>query len=142
MTAHHRRLLVATVTLGTAPFDVSCQLTNWTITNGTPAGDLTYTYCADGAFYEDTDPAYTLGLKGLADWTVTGVSRWLIAHDMQTVAFAVTNHPADDNEAVMWVGTCKIMAPTAGGDVRTEELFEVTFPIVGLPTVTFPADSA
>lgn len=139
MTAHHNRLKVASIKF--ANTDYACQVTSWVIENNTDDGDKVFTYCADGEFRDEADDDYSLSLKWVSDWTESGLNRYMVANDGTTVAFTIENHTDIDGETAQWAGTVKIKAPNAGGDVRTLETSEVTLPIIGKPTVTYPVES-
>jgi len=132
VTARSRKLKIITFTLAGVSFQ--CQLQSWKMNNNTNDGDRFYTFCADGEFVEDAEPDYTLELKFLADWTLSGVSDYLWSNDLQVVAFILDHLPDIAGEHVRWSGNAKIKAPTVGGDVRTTELTEATLKCIGKPT--------
>jgi len=131
VTAHSRKLKIITFTLAGVPFQ--CQLQTWKLNNNTNDGDRFYTYCVDGEFVEDAEPDYSLDLKFLADWTLSGVSDYLWTNDLQTVAFVLDHLPDIVGEHVRWSGNAKIKCPSVGGDVRTTEITETTLKCIGKP---------
>jgi hypothetical protein len=58
-------------------------------------------------------------------------SDYLWSHRGETVTFQITHHPDIPAEAKVFSGQLLIKGPSVGGDVRTTEQSEVTFPIVG-----------
>jgi hypothetical protein len=131
VTAHNRKLKIITFTLNGIGFQ--CQLQSWRLNNNTPEGDRFYTFCADGEFIEDGEPDYDFDLKFISDWTLGGVSDYLIANDLQVVAYVLDHLPDIAGEHVRFSGNAKIQAPTVGGDVRTTELTEAKLKCIGKP---------
>lgn len=129
-----RRLKQIQFQLGANSFE--CQVSSWQIQNNTDDGDKLYTYCPDGEYISETDADYALNLQFFADWKVNGISDFLVANDGLDVAFTLDHHPDIVGEHVQWTGTCRVKAPTVGGNVRTNETGEVTLKIVGKPTFT------
>ena len=139
MPAQVRRLKYITFALGTDP-DVTqfeCQLSNWSITNNTPDAAKLFVYCDEdnGEVFEETDPSYALDLTFFADWRENGISDYLWAHDGEDVDFTLVHNAGIEGEEVTWTGTCRIKAPTVGGEARTNEQTTVTLQIIGKPTM-------
>lgn len=131
MTAHNRRLKVITFELDSTQFQA--QITSWQVINNTEDGEKVYTFALDGEFREEADDDYALELKFVSDWTEDGISTYLTEHDKEDVGFVLDHHPNIPGEHVRWTGTVRIKAPTAGGDVRTTEMTEVTLQVIGKP---------
>ncbi len=140
-TPHHRRLKTITLSIDTTQYE--CQVQSWQIVNNTDDGDKHYTFCPDGEFREDADDDYALELTFFSDWRKpTGISHFLWTNDKQEVAFELHHHPDIPAEHVMWTGTVRIKAPNIGGEARTEEMTEVTLPIVGRPSYDASGDES
>lgn len=134
MTAHNRKLKAITFELDGDEYQA--QVTSWKVNNNTEDGGKVFTFALDGEFREDTDDDYSLDLTFVADWREVGISRYLVEHDKETVAFSLSHHPTITEENVVWSGNLVVKAPSVGGDVRTTEMTEVTLLIVGKPTFT------
>lgn len=114
------------------------QVTTARVVNNTEDGEVLYTYAPDGEVREEADPNYALELTYFANWTVTGIS-WLLSQlDGQTVDFSFTDYPDDPAWTVTREGQVKIKEPSLGGQVRTNDIQELTLPIIGKPTLTRP----
>lgn len=131
-----RRLKIITFSLGATEF--SAQITSWSLDPGIKTGDRVYTFNAEGeghnSFIEETDGEPTLDVKFLSDWTVGGLSDFLWTNNMSDADFILDHHPDITGEHVRWSGSLQIQAPPSGGDARTTESQEITFPIIGTPT--------
>lgn len=139
MTATHNKLKTIQFSLdpsadGTGAINFECQVSQWEMQNNTDDPTQRYTFCPDGEFYEDADPAYALALTFFSDWRSTGISDFLWMHDGETVAFTLDHHPDIVEQHVQWTGTCRIKAPNAGGEARATETTEVTLAVLGKPT--------
>lgn len=137
MTIHNRKLKRITFTLGGNSY--ACQVQSWQMLNNTEDGEKFYSFCdgdEDGEFREDAEPDYAIELVLWADWQLNGVSDYLTTNDQQTVAFVLDHHPDVAGEHVRWSGSCKLKAPSVGGEARTTEKTEITLPCIGKPTYT------
>lgn len=134
MSAHNRKLKFVTFELDGTEYQV--QLSNWTLENNSEDGEKFFVYAADGEFVEDSDPDYTLNMTFYSDWRSDGISDYLWQNDGATVAFTLDHHPDIALEHVQFSGDVKIKAPTVGGEVRTTEVTEVAFQVVGAVTYT------
>lgn len=137
MPTNSRKLKEITFTL--AGNDFKCQLELWRFKNGTQPGERFFTYCGpgpEGEFREDAEPDWELELAFHTDWRLNGISDFLMANDQQQAAYVLVNRPSTAGEAVQFSGTCKIMAPSVGGQARTTEKYDVALPINGKPTYT------
>lgn len=140
MPVHHRRLKLLELEIGGTSYE--CQVSQWEVQNNTDDGERHFTFCPDGEFREDADDDYALSLTFFSDWrSPTGLNHFLTVNDKQVVNFTLDHHPDIPAEHVRWTGSVKIKAPNAGGEVRTEETTEVTFPIIGKPVYTRPEES-
>ncbi len=135
MTIHKRKMSVIEFSLGTDPSDIAfeCQIQTWSLNNNTEDGDKIYSLCPEGEDTEDVDPDYTLDLTAYSDWRSDGFSDYLWAHDGETVAFSIHNHPDIPAEHVFWDGTLKIKAPNVGAEARETEMTEISLVCVGKP---------
>jgi hypothetical protein len=134
MPFHNRKLKVITFTAGGIAFQTQVQ--TWNLANNTEDGEKIYSFAGPGPIGEDreeTDPDYALEATFYADWRSDGVSDWATAHDGETVAFVLEHHPDIPEEHVTWSGDLIVKAPNVGGDARTTEMSEVTWPIIGKP---------
>jgi hypothetical protein len=132
VTTQNRKLKLITFTLGGNSFE--CQVKQWNIANNSDDGEKLYAFCPDGEFREEAEPDYALELTFFSDWRSNGVSDYITVNDQQTVAFVLDHHPDIPAEHVRWSGTCKLKAPSVGGEARTTEMTETTAPIIGKPT--------
>lgn len=140
MTVHHRRLKVIELEINGENYE--CQVQNWEIQNNTPEGDRHYTFCPTGEFREDADDDYALQLNFFSDWrSPLGLNHFLTVNDKQLVSFTLDHHPDIPAEHVRWTGQIKVRAPNVGGEVRTEEMTDMTFPIEGKPVYSRPSES-
>lgn len=133
MPVTHRKLKLIEFNLGTPPIQFECQVSAWNIANNTDDPEKLYTFCPDGEFYEDVDPAYALELTFFSSWVEDGISDWLQMHDGEEADFVLNHHPDIPAENVTWTGTCLIKAPNVGGEVRANETQEATLPCIGKP---------
>lgn len=136
MSTHSRKIKIVQFTLEGNSFE--CQIKNWKIVNGTGDGERFYAQCADGEFFEDAEPEYSLELEFFSDWRLNGISDYLVTNDQETVAFQLDHHPDVAAEHVRWTGDAKVKAPDVGGEGRTTEMTTVTLPIIGKPVYTRP----
>jgi hypothetical protein len=137
MPVHHRRLKLIELEIGETSYE--CQVQNWEIQNNTEDGERHFTFCPDGEFREDADDDYALMLNFFSDWRAPdGLSHFLTENDKELVTFTLNHHPDIEEEHVQWTGQIRVKAPNVGGEVRTEEMTEVTFPIVGKPAYSRP----
>lgn len=138
MPAHNRRLKAITLTVAT--ISIECQVTEWKLNPpDNVLGDRVWTFCPGGEFYEESDlDEYTLDLTWATDWRAAGLNRYLWANQGAEAAFVLTNHPTTTGEAVRWTGTLYVVAPAVGGSARETEMSEQTFPVKGVPVLTYP----
>lgn len=140
MTVHHRRLKLIELEINGESYE--CQVQTWEIENNTDDGERHFTFCTDGEFREDADDDYALALTFFSDWrSPNGLTHFMTVNDKQWVNFQLDHHPDIAAEHVRWTGEVRLRAPNAGGEVRTEEMTEVTLPIRGKPTYTRPSES-
>lgn len=133
MPVHHRRLKLIELEINGNTYE--CQVQSWEIQNNTDDGERHFTFCPDGEFREDADDDYALQLNFFSDWRKpTGLAHFLTVNDKQWVNFRLDHHPDIPEEHVAWTGRVRCRAPNVGGEVRTEEMTEVTLPIEGKPT--------
>jgi hypothetical protein len=128
---HNRKLKVINLTIGGNTYE--CQISNWELQNNTEDGEKIYSFCPDGEAIEETDPDWALSLTLYSDWTVNGISDYLMANDGVDAAFSIVHHPGTIGEQVQWTGTLRIKAPNIGGEIKTTETQTVVLPIIGKP---------
>ena len=136
MTAHNRKLKTLTLTIDGA--DYQAQVTSWKLTNGTDDPEVTYVFSPGDEFADEADPAWTLDLTFVSDWTLNGISTFLTEHAGEQVPFSIDHHPDIPTDHVRWEGQLKLKAPDVGGDVRTTETTEITLVVVGEPEFSRP----
>lgn len=106
----------------------NCQFTTARLNDTTEAGDTIFTLCPDGETVEETDETYELNLVGLADWSDNGFSQWAWENRNTIVDFTLTTHPDKAAQTRVWTGQTKVIGTGAGGEARTNETFDVTWP--------------
>jgi hypothetical protein len=131
MSAHNRKLKIIEFRLGGLSYEI--QLSSWKVVNNTDDGDKMWVFATGGEFIEEADPDYALELKFFSDWRSNGISDFLTTNDETDAAFQLDHLPDIVGEHVRWTGSVHIKAPTAGGDVRTTEVTEVTLQCIGKP---------
>lgn len=143
MTINHRKFKTAIITLGGVT-DYSCQVLSSTPTNNTGDGDKVLTFCAagNGEFVEPADDDWQVTLRFLQDWTPTGISRYIAAHDGAEVALTINFDNAVTNWDRTWTGTVTIKRPGDGGDAGARQEAEVTWSYLGVPVLTYADEEA
>jgi hypothetical protein len=136
---HQRRLKIISFTLNGVEY--STQITSWKCSAGIKTGNRVYTYSSSGeghnTFIEQTDGDPTLMIAFLDDWTLSGVSDFIWANNLNTVNFTIDHHPDIVGEHVQLSGAVQIQAHDVGGVSRITEVGTVTWPIIGpIPTYT------
>lgn len=106
----------------------NCQFRTATLTDTTEAGDVQHTLCPDSGYTEDQEETWELNLVGLSDWSDNGFSQWAWEHRGQTVDFEFVTHPDKPLQTRTWSGKTKVLAPAAGGESRTTDTFDLTWP--------------
>lgn len=138
MTApHQRRLKIMTLIIDGSAYDG--QVNSFTLDPNAKAGNQQYTYSSAGegqnSFYEETDDQWSLKLKFFSDWRDGEISDILSdpANNKKVVDFQIDHHPDIVGEHIRWTGQMMILMPAIGGDTRTTESQDVTFPVIGEP---------
>lgn len=106
----------------------NCQFTTARLNDTTEAGETIYTLCPDGEAAEEVNDSFELNLVGLSDWTDTGFNQWVWEHRGQTVDFELVTHPDKPTHTRTWTGQTKVLGTGAGGEARTNDTFDVTWP--------------
>jgi hypothetical protein len=130
-----------TLTLGAAPLDISCQLTNAQInpTENVTTEDAVHVLCGDVLPSSDVvDYSFTLGGTVLQDLSLSGVVDYSWANMGEEVPFVFT---PDNDQAATWTGTVRIIPLQVGGDVPTRPTSDFEWVIVGTPVPDFVAVS-
>ena len=128
-----------TLTLGAAPLDISCQLTNAQInpTENVTTEDAVHVLCGDVLPSSDTvDYSFTLGGTVLQDLSLSGVVDYTWTNMGEEVPFVFT---PDNDQAATWTGTVRIIPLQVGGDVPTRPTSDFEWVIVGTPVPDFVA---
>jgi hypothetical protein len=119
-----------TLTLGTVPVDVSCQISGGTI-KATPDPKTLTTMCGKSTVPGVT--AFTFDVTGAQDWAADGISTYLMDNDGTLVDFVYTPSSAIAPSAS---GKCWIAPGDFGGVVGEIAVFSVTLGVEGKPTIT------
>lgn len=136
MTAHNRKLKKLTLDIDGVQYQK--QITTWKLVNGTDDPEVTYTFEPGEEFADEADPAWTLEVTFVADWSATGISTFLTEHSGEEVPFQLDHHPDIPTDHVRWTGVLKLKAPDVGGEVRATETTEITMTVVGEPVFSRP----
>src|SRR5689334_13717900 len=131
MALHNRKLKVINLTIGGNSYE--CQISNWELQNNTEDGTKIYSFCPTGEAIEETDPDWALSLTLWSDWTVNGISDYLMANDGEDAAFEIVHHPGTVGEEVQWTGNLRIKAPNVGGEIKTTETQTIVLQCIGKP---------
>jgi hypothetical protein len=136
-----KRFAPATVTIAGSATNWAGQLLAIQPTNNTDAGDLFWTFGADNGTdnvgREETDPDWSITLRGKADWAASGISRFLAANDRTNKVLTVVFDVGVTGWERTWTGTVYLVMPGDGGDARSAQEFEVTWAYHGKPTLTY-----
>lgn len=128
--------LKGTLTIGTTPLDVSCQLTSCSVnpTENVDTEDAIHVLCGDTLPSVDTvDYTYTLSGTFLQDLASGGVVDFTWTHKGQEVAFVFV---PDDTGADKVNGTVRVIPLTIGGEVPSRPTSDFEWTIIGTPTWT------
>jgi len=120
-------------TIGTAPLDVSCQVTSLAVTptENVTTEDAVHVLCGDTLPASDTvDYSFTVGGTVLQDLAAAGVVDYTWTHMGEEVPFSFIPNTAADREVS---GTCRIVPLTIGGDVSTRPTSDFTWAVIGTP---------
>ena len=128
--------LRGTLTLGTAPLDVSCQVTACSVnpTENVDTEDAIHVLCGDVLPASDTvDYSYTLSGTVLQDLSAGGVVDFTWTNAGEEVPFEFV---PDDTGADMVTGTTRVIPLTIGGDVPSRPTSDFEWAIIGTPAWT------
>jgi hypothetical protein len=128
-----------TLTVGVAPLDVSCQLTNVQInpTENVTTEDAVHVLCGDVLPSSDTvDYAFTLSGTALQDLSLGGFVDYSWTNMGQEVPFTFT--PDNDQDAT-WTGVMRVIPLQVGGDVPTRPTSDFEWVCIGTPVPSFAA---
>jgi hypothetical protein len=140
-TPNHDKIRVLTLDLGGTNFEVQCRKAQ--IVNNTGDPEIFYTLGDDGdgdsiSFSEAADPAYALDLGFYSDWRSAGITDWLWDHDGEVVTFQLDLYPTIPTKHVIFSGSVQVKAPSAGGEVRAQDVTDVTLACQGKPDKARP----
>ncbi len=125
-----------TLTLGDAPLDISCQLTNAQVnpTENVDTEDAVPVLCGDTLpSTSSADYSFTLSGTVLQDLNTAGVVDYTWQNMGQTVSFIFTpNNPLDATVT----GNVRIVPLMIGGDVPTRPTSDFEWVIDGIPVFT------
>lgn len=128
--------LKGTLTLGTTPLDVSCQLTSCSVnpTENVDTEDAIHVLCGDVLPASDTvDYTFTISGTLLQDLAAGGVVDYTWTNAGDEVPFEFV---PDDTGADMVTGTCRLIPLTIGGDVPSRPTSDFEWVIIGAPVFT------
>jgi len=128
--------LKGSLTLGTTPLDVSCQVTSVSVnpTENVDTEDAIHVLCGEVLPASDTvDYSYTLSGTVLQDLSTGGVVDYTWDNAGQEVPFEFV---PDDTAADMVTGTCRLIPLTIGGDVPSRPTSDFEWAIIGTPVFT------
>jgi hypothetical protein len=128
--------LNGSLTLGTTPLDVSCQVTACSVnpTENVTTDDAIHVLCGDVLPSSDTvDYTYTLSGTMLQDLSTGGVVDYTWDNAGQEVPF---NFTPDDTGADLVTGTVRVIPLVIGGDVPSRPTSDFEWVIIGTPTFT------
>lgn len=136
MSVHIKKLKLITFRIGdeTSGTQFECQVQSWSLDPGIEDGDLLYSYCPDGVEVDEVDPTPSLELTFYSDWRSEGISAFLWENNGMVADFLLEHHPDDPESFVTWSGKVKVKPGPVGGEVRENEMTEVTLQCVGMPT--------
>lgn len=135
------KLNKGTLTLGDAPLDVSCQVTNVQVnpTENVDTEDAVHVLCGDVLPSSDTvDYSFTVSGTVLQDLSAGGVIDYTWQNAGDEVAFTLT---PDSTAAATVVGVCRLIPLVIGGDVPTRPTSDFEWVCIGTPAFT-PAAAA
>jgi len=128
--------LKGSLTLGTTPLDVSCQVTSVSVnpTENVDTEDAIHVLCGEVLPASDTvDYSYTLSGTVLQDLSTGGGVGYTWDNAGQEVPFEFV---PDDTAADMVTGTCRLIPLTIGGDVPSRPTSDFEWAIIGTPVFT------
>jgi hypothetical protein len=128
--------LKGSLTLGTVPLDVSCQVTSVSVnpTENVDTEDALHVLCGDVLPASDTvSYAYTLSGTLLQDLSTGGVVDYTWDNAGVEVPFEFT---PDDTGADTVAGVCRLIPLTIGGEVTARPTSDFEWAIIGTPTFT------
>ena len=122
-----------TFTIGTAPLDVSCQVTSLTVkpAENVTTEDAVHVLCGDTLESSDTvDYSFTVEGTVLQDLAAAGVVDYTWTHMGEEVAFVFVPDLVTDRSVT---GVCRIVPLTIGGDVPTRPTSDFVWKCIGTP---------
>jgi hypothetical protein len=128
--------LNGSLTLGTTPLDVSCQVTACSVnpTENVTSEDAIHVLCGDVLPATDTvDYTFTLSGNMLQDLATGGVVDYTWDNMGQEVPFIFV---PDDTGVDKVEGTCRVIPLVIGGDVPSRPGSDFEWAIIGTPTFT------
>lgn len=117
-----------------------CQVSSAAINANPNLQDVPATFCAP-ASQAPAATGFELALTWLQDWTAPGggLSKWAFDNDTAEKWFSIS---LDDTDTPVAIGQVRVVAGSYGGDAGTPLTTDVTWPLVGKPTITVPAVAA
>lgn len=140
-TPYHRKLKTLILDIGGTNFEIQCRKAQ--VVNNTDDGENFYTFGDNGSgdsagFVEAADPAFALDLGFYSDWQLSGINDYLWDNDGNTVSFSLELYPTEPAAHVIFTGEVVIKAPNAGGEVRAQDVTEMTLQCPNKPVKTRP----
>jgi hypothetical protein len=120
-------------TIGSTPFDVSCQVTSLTVnpTENVTTEAAVHTLCGDTLPASDTvDYSFTVSGSVLQDLAAAGVVDYTWTNMGDEVPFVFVPNTVEDRSVT---GTCRLVPLTIGGDVSTRPTSDFEWAIIGTP---------
>lgn len=138
---NHDKLKVLTLDLGGTDFQIQCKKAQ--IVNNTDDPEVFYVFQDDGngdstSFSEAADPVFALDLSFFTDWQLNGITDFLWDNDGDTVTFQLDLYPNIAEKHVIFNGSVQIKAPSAGGEIRAQDVTDVVLQCQGKPVKSRP----
>jgi hypothetical protein len=138
---HHRKLKILILDIGGTEYQIQCRKAQ--VVNNTDDGENFYTFGNNGSndstgFVEPADPAWALDLGFYSDWQLAGINDYLWDNDGETVTFSLELYPDIPAEHVIFTGEVVIKAPSAGGEVRAQDVTEMVLQCPNKPAKSRP----
>lgn len=115
--------------------DFSADVTKVTLTPSNSSDDpVTF---LDGSQEISTSTTWTLEATVMDDYTTNGINQWCLANSGKTIAMQYT--PSKETGTMAYTFNATIMPIGIGGDVKTMNTQDLSWPITALQTV--PASS-
>ncbi len=140
-TPHHRKIKHLVLDVGGTEYQIQCRKAQ--VVNDTGDGETVYTLGDNGqgdstGFVEAADPDWALDLGFFSDWQLAGINDFMWDNDGQTVTFRLELYPDEPEHHVIFDGEVTIKAPSAGGEVRAQDVTEMKLKCPNKPVKSRP----